>query len=97
MISERALSRENSGNAVSYRVAACRKRMRTARATCRPQVHLPTEGQLRESQVCPPSPRSEEHLINPDLIQQLNGSRIELRDEIALLILAREEQEADIT
>ena len=71
--------------------------MRTARATCRAQVHLPTEGQLRESQVCPPSPRSEEHLINPDLIQQLNGSRVELRDEIALLILAREEQEADIT
>ena len=40
MIPHRVFPRENSGNALRYRVAACRKRLRTTRATHKTQIHV---------------------------------------------------------
>ena len=46
MIPPRSLDGEDSGNAVRFRVAACRKRLRTNRTTPRSQTHVQLDEQL---------------------------------------------------
>ena len=48
MIPPRRLSGENCGNGVSYRVAACRKRLRVRRTTPRAQAKVQTNEQSGE-------------------------------------------------
>ena len=53
MIPPRSLNGENSGNAVRYRVAACRKRLRNNRPTHRSAGGIQMDGQFGETD--PPS------------------------------------------
>ena len=46
MIPPRSLNGENSGNAVKYRVGACRKRLRTNRISPRLQADIQLDEQL---------------------------------------------------
>ena len=46
MIPPRSLNGENSGNAVRYRIAACRKRLRTNRISPRLQADIQLDEQL---------------------------------------------------
>lgn len=48
MIPDRSLSRDNSGNGVSCRVGACRKRLRTIRANKRAQLQIEIQAQSEE-------------------------------------------------
>jgi hypothetical protein len=47
------LSRETSENAVSYRVAACRRRLRNVRAGQRTSVQIKWDGTLGDMEVSP--------------------------------------------
>jgi hypothetical protein len=51
MIPHRTLSRENSGNAVKCRIAACRKRLRTIRVTLKASNHIQMDEECREAVV----------------------------------------------
>lgn len=48
MIPPRTLGREVFENAVRYRVAACRKRLRISRTTPRARIHINFDERLRE-------------------------------------------------
>ena len=48
MIPDRTLNSGNFGNGVSYRVSACRKRLRVSRTIHRASTDSETEGQVRE-------------------------------------------------
>ncbi len=48
MIHPRTLGGEVFENAVRYRVAACRKRLRISRTTPRAQIHINLDERLRE-------------------------------------------------
>lgn len=50
MIPHRMLNRENSGVAVKYRVAACRKRLRTVRAL-RTQISHSTDDEFHDAEI----------------------------------------------
>ena len=51
MIPHRSLGRENYGDGVSYRVVACRKRLRIVRAEQGAQIHGETDAQMIESEI----------------------------------------------
>ena len=51
MMLQRWVSRKNSGNAVRYRVAACRKRLRIVRTTLRAQIYFEIDREFREFDV----------------------------------------------
>ena len=53
MIPHRRLSGENCGNGVSYRVAACRKRLRVGRTTPRAPASVQTNEQSGENNRIP--------------------------------------------
>ena len=53
MIPPRSLNGENSGNAVRYRIAACRKRLRTNRTSPRSRINIQLDDEL--SQIDSPS------------------------------------------
>ena len=48
MIAHRSRGREVFENAVRYRVAACRKRLRISRTSPRAQIHIKLDERLRE-------------------------------------------------
>jgi hypothetical protein len=43
---DRVSTKENAGNALRYRVAACRKRLRTIRATHKTYIDMDEDGEL---------------------------------------------------
>ena len=62
MIPPRSLNGENSGNAVKYRVAACRKRLRTNRISPRLQADIQLDEQL-SAIVSPSTMRADSYLV----------------------------------
>jgi hypothetical protein len=65
MIPDRVPARENPGNAVRYRVAACRRRLREIRANHRTHPDLDVGGECQDLKALPDSTAPGTSLAGP--------------------------------
>jgi hypothetical protein len=87
MIPHRVSPKENAGNALRYRVAACRKRLRTIRATHKTQIHIDMDEDGELESLFPAKLGSSNHLDQP----------FAANDDDLLLLAGAMTQDAEIT
>jgi hypothetical protein len=87
MIPHRVSPKENPGNALRYRVAACRKRLRTIRATHRTQNHIEMEQEGKLESLFPAKLASDNQFDQP----------FAANDDDLLLLAGAMTQDAEIT